>query len=115
MTSNGGADHGVGNDTDTDLDEVVAGLRGGDLSFVFTLATRLGARIAAQAACGPLGADPFVHAVALELAALAAAPERAGTAADALLAEAIERACLTPGAEWVSAAGTCRRPDERSA
>lgn len=115
MTSNGGADHGVGNDTDTDLEQIVAGLRGGDLSFVFTLATRLGARLAAQAGPSPRGPDVFVHEVALELAGLASAPETADRCAAALLDEAIERACLTPDAEWEGAAGTCRRPDERSA
>lgn len=95
MGTNASSDHGVDNDTDLDLEAIVDGLRGGDLSAVFTGAVRLGGRIAEHPAASAHGRDTFVHEVVLSLADLAVAPGGADRTADRLLAEAIDRACLT--------------------
>jgi len=95
MSTNGGSDHGVGNDTELDLEAIIDGLRGGDLSGVFTVAVRLGGHIAAHPDAAAHGRDTFVHEVVLALADLAVAPGGGDQTADRLLAAAINRACLT--------------------
>ena len=105
MVDNGGAGDGrphsggtceAGGDRVTEL---VDGLRGGDLAFVFAVVTRLGTTIADHPDAPAGASDRFVQDVALALADLAVAPDAADRAASDLLAAAI-RSCHTPSADW---------------